>query len=72
MLSKKNPETPSYSLSVKRDRDKLMRTIGAKVLEFDIAPFSVGPMELENLFFKPPFFALCPFLIDVLDSTPIL
>jgi len=57
VLSKRNSRNPFYSLVTKRDQDKFMRTIGVKVLEFDTAPFSVGPMQMENLFFKPPFFA---------------
>lgn len=56
-FSKKNSKNSSYSLTAKREHDKFMRTKGVKVLEFDSAPFSAGPMELENLFFRPPFFA---------------
>ena len=56
-LSKRNSNRPFYSLHARRDHDTFMHTIGVKVLEFDTAPFSVGPMQMENLFFKPPFFA---------------
>jgi len=56
-LSKSRSNNQFYSLNMKRNHETLIRGDGVVCLEFDTAPFSVGPMPVEDFLFKPPYFA---------------
>jgi hypothetical protein len=56
-LSKDSPNNQFYSLDAKHNREKFESTVGVVSLEFDNAPFTVGPMPAEHILFQPPYFA---------------
>jgi len=56
-LSKDDPINRFYSLTTHRDRRLFEQTIGFEALSFDTAPFSEGPILMEDIFFrKAPYF----------------